>query len=371
MATIFLTVDSLRYDHVEYLPETRDQLQWHDHAYTTNTSTGGVFPTIFTGEFVDVSKLGEYTLLGERFTGETAGVTENRLISEKYGYDAGFDTFVSPLNRETGGLGLKERASRIISARGPAYRLASRLWNVYQSIYGSVGTIDRSFRHPRESFGDVPRTALEDREGFVWVHLMDPHHPYDPDGTDVPRGQAQAVSRRVLNDVGSDEDERLATELYRTQVSDMDETIATFLDELPAESRVVFAADHGELLGESGQWGHPGVARPELYHVPFGTRNVDWDFGDVVSMIDVPSILTGEVVGRGTPNREIAYATPDGERGVAITRDAIAIEGDGVYTHEMEPIEDPDLARRASSFKHAAGTKYDADEDDLEALGYL
>jgi len=78
---------------------------------------------------------------------------------------------------------------------------------------------------------------------------------------------------------------------YRQEVAELDATLESLWATVPDDARVVFCGDHGEL-GEDGLWGHPGEMRPELLNVLFGTRNAP-DLGEVVSLIDVPTILTG------------------------------------------------------------------------------
>lgn len=86
-------------------------------------------------------------------------------------------------------------------------------------------------------------------------------------------------------------------------VHELDESLEGLWETLPEDTWLVFCAYHGELLGEDGLWGHPGEMRPELLHVLFGTRNAP-ELGEVVSLIDVPTVLRGEDHGLGTLDRE-------------------------------------------------------------------
>jgi len=102
-------------------------------------------------------------------------------------------------------------------------------------------------------------------------------------------------------------------------VEELDDALDTLWENIQSDTRVVFCADHGELLGEDGMWGHPGEMRPELLNVPFGTKNAP-QAGEVVSLIDVPTILRDAEHGQGTLDRDVAYATY-GEQKAAMSVD--------------------------------------------------
>jgi len=198
---------------------------------------------------------------------------------------------------------------------------------------------------------------------------MEPHHPYDPDDGPVSRDEAQRVTRTVLAGRGSEADRELVRELYRREIAELDAALSALWEAVPDETRVVFCADHGELLGEGGTWGHPGELRRELLHVPFGTRNAP-DLGEVVSLIDVPSILTGREHGVGTLERERAFAAY-GDRKAAMNEELLAT-GDGTVSLETgEPASDPDLERALERFDPDYVVKEEALQEDLEDLGYV
>jgi len=59
----------------------------------------------------------------------------------------------------------------------------------------------------------------------------------------------------------------------------------------------------------------------ETLHVPAATRNIP-QIGDIVSLVDVPSILLGENHKEGTFEREVAFATY-GKKKAAINKSLI------------------------------------------------
>jgi hypothetical protein len=367
MNTLLVTVDSLRKDHFEQMPETRAYLdRTHDRAFATSTATIGSFPAIVGGEYADGTGLYEGTSVAAAFDGYSVGITTNHLLSKEYGYDEGFDSFTSP---KGGGNTVKEKAAIALTQGSLAYRVASWGWSKYQQLAARFGEVPKSFRSAADVVDQFrSETADVDGEWFGWLHFMEPHHPYDPVGGDVDRVEAQHLTRRVLSGGGSEADAEQVRELYRLEVEELDAALATLWDAIPDDTRLVFCADHGELLGEDGLWGHPGEMRPELLNVPFGTRNAP-AVGDVVSLIDVPSILRGERHGQGTFDRDVAYATY-GEQKAAMNADHL-VSAEGTFDIETwEPATDPALERKYDRFEPRHVVNEDALVEDLEELGY-
>jgi arylsulfatase A-like enzyme len=228
--------------------------------------------------------------------------------------------------------------------------------------------VSKSFR-PAEDVIDSFLMHVDGETGwFGWLHFMEPHYPYDPESGDVPRSRAQMLSRTVISGKGTPEQEEIVRELYRREIRELDEKLNRLWELIPSETRIVFCADHGELLGENGLWGHPGEVRPELLHVPFGTANVP-QTGDLVSLVDVPTLLAEEQWGAGDLDRNTAYASYGGKK-AAIDMNHIAAE-DGTVTHDGDPSSAPTLERKLNRFDSGGVVKEDALEADLEELGYL
>jgi arylsulfatase A-like enzyme len=161
---------------------------------------------------------------------------------------------------------------------------------------------------------------------FVWVHYQDPHGPYDP-----PPGRRERQLPRAGEDpdaaqrlpVGSDHaglgaipayqylggrrDVAFYRAGYRGEVEYVDQEIGRLLAGLrerglEESAVVVFAADHGESLGERGVWfahgdrlGDEQVRVPLLLRVPGrapGRR------GDVASLADLRPTLLQLLEGR-------------------------------------------------------------------------
>ncbi|PSQ06191.1 sulfatase [Halobacteriales archaeon QS_6_71_20] len=366
MKTLLVTVDSLRRDHFKYMPETQSFLDTtHDRAFAPSTATLGSFPGIIGGNFPNGAGLtGEN--VATKFDEHSVGLTTNHLISEEYGYHEGFDVFDSP---KGGGDTIKDKGAVFLTRGSFAYRIASWGWNQYQRFTKLTGDVKKSFR-PAEDVIAQFTSEIDSREDwFGWLHFMEPHHPYDPDGGDLSRAATQRLTRKVLAGGGDESDRERVRELYRREVVELDEKLSTIWDAIPDDTRVVVCGDHGELLGEDELWGHPGEMRPELLNVPFGTKNAP-ELGNVVSLLDVPSVLTDSEHKLGKLDRDVAFATY-GEKKAAMNENNIATDA-GVRTLDGdEPTEDPDLERALDRFDPERVVKKDALEEDLEDLGYL
>lgn len=93
---------------------------------------------------------------------------------------------------------------------------------------------------------------------FVWVHLFDPHAPYDPSAefrTDDP---------------------------YRDEIASTDAAMATLMsawDARGARGIVVATSDHGEAFGEHGEWSHSLFIYDTTLRVPLLIRSPGLEAG--------------------------------------------------------------------------------------------
>ncbi|WP_135828373.1 sulfatase-like hydrolase/transferase [Halorussus halobius] len=368
--TLLVTVDSLRYDHYRHMPATREFLgDSHPAAFATNTATPSCFQSIIGGIYPgDVGVDADSNLAVELDSPYKHGISTNRFLSERYGYDLGFDRFTEP-GRES--KGLKDKVAERMTPQSTLFGIASRAWNVVQGVQRRVSSVDREYRPAADVVAEFLDATDDREEWFGWLHFMEPHHPYNPEDGPVSRGEAQQITRRVLNGRASERDAELARELYRGEVAELDDRLGRLWDEIPDETRVLFVADHGELLGEYGEWGHHATMCPELLRLPLATRNVPTD-SEVLSLVDVPTLLLGREYNHGSFDRETAFAASNGNH-AAMNRDHVATD-DGVVTLDGDPAEDDELVAAKAEFEEGAArpvTKEELPHDDLEALGYL
>jgi len=127
---------------------------------------------------------------------------------------------------------------------------------------------------------------------FAWLHLMDPHDPYDaiepyystfhPEeylGSLPPANlsTSPALSRKILDDRMTEPDQNHLHAIYASQVRDTDARIGAFLDALKQAgmletATVVFGSDHGDELGLTTSYPYHGCS------VRKSVLSVTWSF---------------------------------------------------------------------------------------------
>jgi len=134
-----------------------------------------------------------------------------------------------------------------------------------------------------EDLGTVPAPAVTDRaialarerdpERLV-VHYMQPHHPFVPDPLEGDTGMARtgaesnAANPWTLLRRGAVSAERVRA-AYTANLCYALDSVAVLLDNVAAD-RVVITADHANLFGEWGLYGHPiATPVPTLLRVPW------------------------------------------------------------------------------------------------------
>lgn len=144
---------------------------------------------------------------------------------------------------------------------------------------------------------------------FLWVHLFDPHGPYDPPeeaqgrfDTDAELREwmaAREVTKEAERKGGKAVDIEDALNAYDAEIAYMDAQLGLFFDDLRERGLwedlvIVVMGDHGEGLGQHGLPGH-GRAYDEQLHAPLIIRApglAPGRFADPVSAVDVlPSLL--------------------------------------------------------------------------------
>ena len=95
------------------------------------------------------------------------------------------------------------------------------------------------------------RAQSASEPSFAWVHLFDPHDPYDPP---------------------ADLKQRFASAPYDGEIAAVDRAVGTLVAAAGADTLVVVAADHGEALGDHGETTHGVFLYEESLHVPLVIR---------------------------------------------------------------------------------------------------
>jgi choline-sulfatase len=155
---------------------------------------------------------------------DTAAFVGAFVLDRRFGLSQGFDTYDDQISRDP-------QATERLEAERPASVVIDR----------AIAWLDQSSVASRQS--SVPF--------FVWIHLYDPHAPYNPPAEFRARAKTP----------------------YDGEVAYADSQIARVLDWLPAHALadstlIVVAGDHGEGLGDHGEAAHGVLLYDSTLRVP-------------------------------------------------------------------------------------------------------
>lgn len=248
---LLITIDTLRADRVGAygrpgLTPTLDALAAggirFSHAYAHAPMTLPSHASILTGltpPAHGVRNNGSYTLGASKTTlaqmlqqagYRTGAFVGSFVLDARFGLNHGFDVYDDYYGEEQGRLDF-----RFVERRAPEVLRPAERWILEgRQEHGSAATA-----------GAAPQ---QKGPWFAWVHLFDPHVPYD-----AP--------------------EQRAADPYDNEIAFADAQLGRFLDRLRQAGRldrtlIVVTADHGESLGEHGETTHGLFAYDATLHVP-------------------------------------------------------------------------------------------------------
>jgi arylsulfatase A-like enzyme len=240
------------------------------------------------------------------------------------------------------------------SLRVVADKLVS-LGNSAHELLAGGGTADSKTPAVMERTREFVADA--DGDWFAFLNLMDAHLPYHPPDEYVERfapgvdSDAVCQNSKEYNsgarDIDDEEWEAIRG-LYDAELAHIDDQLSDLFDWLKAEGEwddtaVVVCADHGELHGEHGLYGHEFCLYDPLVNVPLLVKHPALEAGrreDLVELVDLyHTVLDACGVEGGTP------AEP-GEEAVALdrTRSLLAPE-----YRSFEDVADPDPGQAAGA----------------------
>jgi arylsulfatase A-like enzyme/Tfp pilus assembly protein PilF len=194
----------------------------------------------------------------------TAAFVAGFPLHSRFGLNQGFDVYDDRFGdtRAPSDFDMPERPASVVVP-------LARAWIAEQS--GGTGRMGGTAEHPAPSTRDpAPRTqhaAPSTRSPwFVWLHLFDPHAPYQP----PPPFDVTYANRP-----------------YYGEVAAVDAALAPLLDDLralPRPTLVIVTADHGEALGDHGEQSHGLFAYESTLRVPL-----------IVAEMNSPDHTAGEV----------------------------------------------------------------------------
>jgi choline-sulfatase len=257
---------------------------------------------------------------------DTAAFVGAFVLDRRFGLAAGFDTYDDQIPRDP-------NATERLEAERPASAVVDR----------AIAWLDRRAR-PATAAGPTP--PAPPAPFFLWLHLYDPHAPYEP----PPEYRARAQTP------------------YDGEIAYADAQLARLLDALSARGQmdrtlVVVAGDHGEGLGDHGERTHGMLLYDSTLRVPLvvvapgvaaGTRD------DAVSLTDIaPTILqaAGVAAPEAMKGRDLlstvrlkpdtTYEKTKADGGHVDVR-SVRLQADrrsdvGVRSVRLQPDRDPDL----------------------------
>ena len=311
---IWITLDSLRYDHttmagyrrnttpnlkrIATRPDGRTFSECIAHGNWTLSSSASILTGTYPSHHTvgpEGSKLPDRLdtvaeLLGERGY-HTACLSENSHVSDATGLNRGFDRYgwlSSSTLLQTAGLG----------------SIAKYLLNIRTHSAGL--TTDASKHSTPFLVNDIATRWLEDlREEepfFFYLHYNEPHRPYYPplsyldrytDDIDASASEAAEISMRVHENLyeivanGCELSEREWEALYAmydAEIAYTDAFVGELFDHVRSldldDTVFVITGDHGELFGECGMLAHKLCLHDAVINVPLVVHGPAGDIGE-------------------------------------------------------------------------------------------
>lgn len=296
---VFVILDALRYDHVtgENTPNLMamaDEGAFFTHALSCNSSTNLSMPCILSSAKKHDPERNIAQILRKN-NYNTAIIHSNPLMRAFYpGFEVTIDIKSSPLK-------LRKSWKKAMRRALPA-SVISRLKRIRSEIY------DEERYLPYARAGETVESALDwmeqNRNYFLWIHIMDPHIPYYPRMNSLgmtPKKMMELNDKIVEAAHGNyrptEEEIEAAKTLYRDEIREMDAELKRLYDSFSPDDLLVITSDHGEEFNEYGQFSHQGnKIIPQLIHVPLIFHGYDVEknavFDGYVSSFDIaPTIL--------------------------------------------------------------------------------
>jgi len=123
-------------------------------------------------------------------------------------------------------------------------------------------------------------TFEAERPTFFFFNLGETHYPYMLSRDEAPVLHGVHGVFKHLDDAVSDTDDPTDKFFNREQLETLraqqikaceyvDSLLAELYAKIPPQTHVIVTADHGELFGEDGYFGHGPIFHPKVFEVPF------------------------------------------------------------------------------------------------------
>lgn len=322
---LLITVDSLRADHLgcygydrptsPHIDTFAESSNRFDNTFSNAQATKASFPSILTSTYPlmygGTDRLSDQqTVLAKPLSEagyRTGGFHSNVFLSEKFGYDEGFDVFYESQSDPSLGTRMRNWVKDTLDEDGILFKTLKAAFDTTEKHAGieigsSYVSADRITNRAIEFVSDGPTSG-----NFLWVHYMDVHHPYLPPARYQKVFRDDVVSdresirlrRKMLEDPGgvTENERQTIIDLYDAEIRFMDHEVGRLMDAVAENwsgGGIFFTSDHGEEFREHGSFSH-STFHEEGIHVPLLV-----DIGDdsparhdeLVALLDLaPTIL--------------------------------------------------------------------------------
>ena len=125
--------------------------------------------------------------------------------------------------------------------------------------------------------GMIQEMEFPDEPHYYFLNLGETHYPYMLSGADLPHisglhGALKSMDETPAKDVKTSFDPGQMEMLQKQQVKCVeyvDGLIGKLMAETPPNTHFIITADHGELFGEDGYFGHGPIMHEKCFEVPF------------------------------------------------------------------------------------------------------
>lgn len=281
---LFIMVDTLRADHLRAgLTPNIDAMAADgvvfEQAFAQASWTRSSGASLWTSRLpsshnadTKASRLSEDAVLWSE-TLQDAGVTTGALVNninltESFGFNQGFDTF------------LYESPDYSFGGTESVFALTfyKVVHKVAEKLFGGTKEVSSYYQPAPVVLADAQAFIEANADGrwALYVHLMEPHDPYfehpiltDPEGAEF---NGTGFARAEVEEPDPSDADYLRA-VYADEVRWLDREVAPFLEWLKAEGLyddtvIVLTADHGEEFYEHGGWWHGTTLYDEQLHVP-------------------------------------------------------------------------------------------------------
>jgi choline-sulfatase len=273
-------------------------------------------------------------------------------LDRRFGLDRGFDVYGDTLPRGVDGRPRNERPGQAV---------------VDEALAWVTQTQAQEPARTKTSSADA--TGAGRKPVFLWVHLFEPHAPYEADAAMGPGGHS-SVGRGV-------------SDRYDDEIARADRQVARIVDAFAARRAstvFVVAGDHGEAFGEHGEVGHSLFVYDSTLRVPLILAGPGIDSGDrayidrrPVSLVDiVPTLLQLTAPTKANAGMDVEMD------GVSLLPLSAELRSRELYAESFAPLLDfgwsPLRALRVGHDKYIAAPKpelYDVTQDPAESRNLI